>query len=54
MRYTTRRTYPITYQKRNPEQERSIDFSVGAAVGIVAFTFATGFFSGFITKKIRG
>jgi len=54
MRYTTSRTYPITHNKKNAEPERSIDFSLAAAAGIIVFTFATGFFCGFVTKKMHG
>ena len=53
MRYTASRTYPITYQKRNAEPGKSIDFSLAAAAGIMAFVFAAGFFSGFIAKNSR-
>lgn len=51
MRYTTRRTYPVTHRKKNPESERSLDFSLASAAGILVFSFATGFFWGFVAKK---
>ena len=53
MRYTTSRTYPVTYHKKNAAAERSVDFSLAAAAGIIVFTFATGFFWGFVTKKMH-
>ncbi len=51
MRYTTKRTYPAAYHKKNPMPEKSIDFSLAAAAGILVCTFAAGFFWGFVTKK---
>jgi len=54
MRYTTRRTYPVTHHKKNREPESSIDFSLAAAAGVLVFTFATGFFLGICHKKMYG
>jgi hypothetical protein len=46
------RRYPRVYKKSVPEvQEKTIDISVGVAVGIVAAAFIKGIFWGYMIKK---
>lgn len=52
MRYIAKRIYPVTYRKKNTAPQKSMDFSLGAAAGILAFTFAAGFFLGICRKKM--
>ena len=51
MRYTNKRTYPVTHRKKNPVAERSVDLSLAAAAGVLVFIFAKGFFWGYVVKR---
>lgn len=52
MRYAASRKYPITHMKKTPEvQERVLDLSVPAAVGLLALVFIKGVFWGYMIKK---
>lgn len=52
MRYVTSRKYPITYKKKCAEpEERYLDLSVAAAVGLAALVFAKGIFWGYMIRK---
>lgn len=52
MRYVQNRRYPITYMKQNaPQNEKTVDLSVGAAAGVLAATLVTGLLGGYMLKK---
>jgi hypothetical protein len=52
MGYTNYRKHPRNYKKKTVEtDERTLNFSVGTALGIVAFTFVNGLGLGYMLKK---
>lgn len=56
MRYTTARKYPITKKKKaiKPEEtNRIIDFSIGAAAGLLGIVFLGGVFGGYMIRGLH-
>jgi hypothetical protein len=52
MNYLKYRKHPRVYTKKNHTcDEKVLSLTAAAAVGILAFTFAKGFFWGYMLKK---
>lgn len=54
MEYSRYRCHPRVHSKKSPEEEKSLELSAAAAVGILTLVFAKGIFWGYMIKKRIG
>lgn len=57
MNYSKYRKHPRVYSKKHDpveKKEKTLNISAGAAIGILAFTFAKGIFWGYLLKRKQG